>query len=87
MSSTVIPLSVYEVSYGSSDGKISEEEYKRIYMKHMHKKAHQYHQPGILDKLVTGRKGMRVGGFFFFNLCLFCFLCSQTSIEKGLINC
>lgn len=54
VSSTVIPLSVYEVSYGSKDGKISEEEYKKIYMKNMHKKAHEHHKPGILDKLVTG---------------------------------
>lgn len=54
VSSTVIPLNVYEVSYGSKDGKLNEDEYKRIYMKNMPKKAHKHHQPGILDKLVTG---------------------------------
>lgn len=58
VSSTVIPLSVFEVSYGTKDGKISEEEYKKIYMKNMPKKVHKHHMPGILDKLVTG--GLRV---------------------------
>lgn len=43
-----------EVSYGTKDGKLSEEEYKRIYMKNMPKKAIHKHQPGILEKLVTG---------------------------------
>lgn len=55
VSSTVIPLNVYEVSYGSKDGKLNEEEYKKIYMKNMPKKAHSHHQPGMIDKLVTGK--------------------------------
>lgn len=59
VSSTVIPLSVYEVSYGTKDGKVSEEQYKRIYMKNMKKKAHEQHKPGLMDKLVTGEK--RIG--------------------------
>lgn len=38
VSSTVIPLSVYEVSYGLS-GKATDSEYKMAYIKHLHKKV------------------------------------------------
>lgn len=38
VSSTVIPLSVYEVSYGLG-GKSTDSEYKLAYMKHLHKKV------------------------------------------------
>lgn len=67
VSSTVIPLSVYEVSYGTKDGKLTEEEYKKIYLKHkMHKKVNKQHQDGVLEKLVTGKDFLLVlDGFLF----------------------
>lgn len=46
----MIPLTVYEVSYGLN-GKITEEEYKKLYMKHLHKKVQTADNP---DKLITG---------------------------------
>lgn len=52
VSSTVIPLNVYEVSYGTKDGKLNDEEYKKVYLKNFHKKVQ--HQVGEVDKLVTG---------------------------------
>lgn len=67
VSSTVIPLSVYEVSYGTKDGKLTEEEYKKIYLKHkMHKKVNKQHQEGVLEKLVTGEDFLlALDGFLF----------------------
>uniref|UniRef100_A0A1B0DB83 Uncharacterized protein n=1 Tax=Phlebotomus papatasi TaxID=29031 RepID=A0A1B0DB83_PHLPP len=49
VSSTVIPLTVYEVSYGSG-GKVSEE-YKKAVLKHLHKKVKV--KPEDPDKLIT----------------------------------
>lgn len=58
MSSTVIPLNVYEVSYGTKDGKLNDEEYKKVYLKNFHKKVQ--HQVGDVDKLVTGEVELQV---------------------------
>lgn len=52
VSSTVFPLNVYEISYGTKDGKLTEEEYRKVYLKHFRKKVP--HQAGVADKLVTG---------------------------------
>ncbi|XP_059617515.1 uncharacterized protein LOC132262303 [Phlebotomus argentipes] len=49
VSSTVIPLTVYEVSYGHG-GKVSEE-YKKAILKHLHKKSKV--KPENPDKLIT----------------------------------
>lgn len=49
-SSTVIPLTSYEVSY-SIGGKLNDEEYKAAYLKHLHKKVK--HDDESPDTLIT----------------------------------